>query len=311
MRELGEIEEIGGRAGTYAHLAFSIDTGRWLFVFTGLLDTSVMACDFAQRAVLEPLLERHVRDGKPMSPLRLLQCSDDPDLQRLCAANHATAQSTHVMALPPRPVCDGRRLRIAYLSQDFRDHPVCVHGAALWERHDRSRFEVFAISTGADDASAPRRRAMDAFEHFVDVRTHGDEAVARWLQQTGIDILVDLGGHTAGARLGILTNKPQELTDLLVPRLGIAGLFDAVWGAGRMSYTKPDPRIFHDVVAACGGGPAIMIGDSITDLNTGRAAGAKVILMSYGYTPVAASELGADIVLDDFSALRDAMTALL
>ena len=114
-----------------------------------------------------------------------------------------------------------------------------------------------------------------------------------------------------GARLAILTNKPQELTDLLVPRLGIAGLFDAVWGAGRMSYTKPDPRIFHDVVAACGGGPAIMIGDSITDLNTGRAAGAKVILMSYGYTPVAASELGADIVLDDFSALGDAMTALL
>ena len=46
-----------------------------------------------------------------------------------------------------------------------------------------------------------------------------------------------------------------------------------------------------------------MIGDSITDLNTARAAGAPCILMSYGFTPVPASELGADRVLDDFAQL--------
>jgi phosphoglycolate phosphatase len=53
-----------------------------------------------------------------------------------------------------------------------------------------------------------------------------------------------------------------------------------------------------------------MIGDSITDLNTARAAGAPCILMSYGYTPVPASELGADIVLDDFAQLPDALRKL-
>ena len=92
----------------------------------------------------------------------------------------------------------------------------------------------------------------------------------------------------------MLTNKPQELTDLLLPRLGLDGLFAAVYGAGRKTYTKPDPRIFHDVVATdCGGGgPAVMIGDSITDLNTARAAGAPCILMSYGFTPVPASGAG-------------------
>src|SRR5262245_62151697 len=78
-----------------------------------------------------------------------------------------------------------------------------------------------------------------------------------------------------GARLGVLTNKPQELTDLLLPRLELETLFGAVYGAGKKPYTKPDPRIFHDVVAELsGGGPAVMIGDSITDLNTARAAGA-------------------------------------
>ena len=114
-----------------------------------------------------------------------------------------------------------------------------------------------------------------------------------------------------GARLGVLTNKPQELTDLLLPRLGLETLFSTVYGAGRKPYTKPDPRIFHDVVAELGdSGPAVMIGDSITDLNTARAAGAPCILMSYGFTPVPAAELGADVVLDDFAQLPDALRDL-
>ena len=114
----------------------------------------------------------------------------------------------------------------------------------------------------------------------------------------------------AGARLGVLTNKPQELTDSLLPLLGLDGLFAAVYGAGRKPYTKPDPRIFHEVVEDCGGAPGVMIGDSITDLNTARAAKAPCILFSYGFTPVPAAELGADLVLDDFAALPEALTRL-
>ena len=87
-------------------------------------------------------------------------------------------------------------------------------------------------------------------------------------------------------------------------------MFAAVYGAGRMTYTKPDPRIFHDIVKDCGGGPAVMIGDSITDLNTARAAGAPCILMSYGFTPVPALQLGADRVLDDFDQLPQALKYL-
>lgn len=118
------------------------------------------------------------------------------------------------------------------------------------------------------------------------------------------------GLKAGGARLGVLTNKPQELTDPLLPLLGLNGLFAAIYGAGRKPYTKPDPRIFRDVVADCGGGPAVMIGDSITDLNTARAAGAPCILMSYGFSPVPASELGADMVLDDFAQLPGALDRL-
>jgi phosphoglycolate phosphatase len=59
-----------------------------------------------------------------------------------------------------------------------------------------------------------------------------------------------------------------------------------------------------------GGGPGVMIGDSITDLNTARAAGAPCILVSYGFTPVPARELGADAVIDDFAQLPQALRDL-
>ena len=118
-----------------------------------------------------------------------------------------------------------------------------------------------------------------------------------------------------GAALAVLTNKPQELTDPLLPLLGLGGMFAAVYGAGRKPYAKPDPRIFADVLADLssedgGGGPGVMIGDSITDLNTARAAGAPCVLVSYGFTPVPAKDLGADIVIDDFAQLPAALKTL-
>jgi phosphoglycolate phosphatase len=118
---------------------------------------------------------------------------------------------------------------------------------------------------------------------------------------------------SGGARMGVLTNKPQELTDLLLPALSLDRHFAAVYGAGRMSYTKPDARIFHDVVADLGGpgAGAIMIGDSATDVATARAAGRPVILVSYGYTPEPAHMLGADAVTDDFAEIPSLVERLL
>jgi len=115
-----------------------------------------------------------------------------------------------------------------------------------------------------------------------------------------------------GARLAVLTNKPQYLADQLLPLIGIQDFFAEVYGAGRMDYVKPDARIFHDVVRDIGGhnGGAVMIGDSITDLKTAQAAKVPSILLSYGYTPIPVRDLGADIVLDDFASLPEALREL-
>ncbi len=116
-----------------------------------------------------------------------------------------------------------------------------------------------------------------------------------------------------GARLAVLTNKPHELTVKLLPALKLDGYFGAVCGAGRMSFNKPDARIFHHVVDELGGvgAGAVMIGDSITDVQTARAAGAPAILVSYGYTPVPADTLGADAVTDDFTQIPALARSLL
>jgi phosphoglycolate phosphatase len=108
-----------------------------------------------------------------------------------------------------------------------------------------------------------------------------------------------------GARMGVLTNKPQELAVPLLERLGLAKYFAAIHGAGRFSYAKPDARVFHHVIEEMGGAvaPALMIGDSTTDAKTARAAGVPLILLTYGYTPDPVETLGADAIADDFAEL--------
>jgi len=117
------------------------------------------------------------------------------------------------------------------------------------------------------------------------------------------------------ARLGVLTNKPQELAVPLLERLGLASWFRAIHGAGRFSYVKPDARVFHAVVDEVGGNGsgALMIGDSATDVATARAAAVPVpvILLSYGYTPTPARALAADLVIDRFSDLPEAIAIVL
>jgi len=117
----------------------------------------------------------------------------------------------------------------------------------------------------------------------------------------------------AGARLGVLTNKPQELAVPLLETLGLAKYFVAIHGAGRFDYSKPDARVFHHVVDEMGGGGAgaLMIGDSTTDAKTARAAGVPLILLTYGYTPDPVETLGADAIAGDFAELPDLVARIL
>ncbi|HZI84576.1 MAG TPA: tetratricopeptide repeat protein, partial [Casimicrobiaceae bacterium] len=108
-------------------------------------------------------------------------------------ARSAPARST---ALRER----GKRLRIGYVSSDFRTHATASLLAEVWERHDRSRLETYAYSIGPGEQSALRARIESAFEHFVDVSGEAAEGIAGRIGGDGIEVLIDLNGYTTHAK---------------------------------------------------------------------------------------------------------------
>jgi len=160
-----------------------------------------------------------------------------------------------------------------------------------------------ATGTPAEDARLP-----ELVDHFlVHYRAHIADASVPF---PGVEeTLESLAGEDR--HLAVLTNKPQEMAELLLKALKLDRFFPVIYGAGRMSYVKPDARIFHDVVRDLGSAGGIMIGDSVTDVATARAAKAPVILVSYGYTPEPAHTLGGDAVTDEFAQIPALARALL
>ncbi|HTY99354.1 MAG TPA: tetratricopeptide repeat protein [Rhodocyclaceae bacterium] len=103
-----------------------------------------------------------------------------------------------------------RRLRIGYVSPDLRDHSVAYFVEPVLRWHDRQRFEVFCYYCKAveDDTSARLKALTDQWHNVFAVP---DEALARRIHADGIDILVDLAGHTADGRLGTFACRPAPV----------------------------------------------------------------------------------------------------
>ncbi len=119
---------------------------------------------------------------------------------------------------------------------------------------------------------------------------------------------LDAQGH----RFAVCTNKLERLSVMLLEALGLADRFAAICGQDTFGMQKPDPEVLRRTIAAAGGNPrhAIMIGDSLTDIRTARAAGVPVIAVDFGYTERPVTELGPDRVISGFAQLPAAVAAL-
>lgn len=113
-----------------------------------------------------------------------------------------------------------------------------------------------------------------------------------------------------GVALAVCTNKPEHLARGVVDALGWRSHFAAIVGGDTLSATKPDSAMLHLAIEQAGGGPAAMVGDSIIDVQTARAAGLPCVAVSFGYPDRPADQLGADIVIDSFGDLLPALAAL-
>jgi predicted O-linked N-acetylglucosamine transferase (SPINDLY family) len=177
-----------------------------------------------------------VRNGNANAPpfsFLAIRASAEDQLQcaRLWIAKTAPAT--------PKRVWQGERynhdrIRIAYLSADFHQHPVSLLLAGTFECHDKSHFDVIAISLGPDDNSEIRQRLKGSFERFIDVKTYSDDQIVNLIKELEVDILVDLMGFTQNSRTAILARRCAPIQ---VNYLGYAGTM----GADYFDYLIADP----------------------------------------------------------------------
>lgn len=128
------------------------------------------------------------------------------------------------------------RVRVGWVSYDFREHPVSQLLVEVLEKIDRSRFEVVLYSSGPDDKSALRQRIAAAADCFVDLRGLSDLQAAERVRADEMDIVIDLTGHTRGHRQGVLARRPAPVQ---VSFLG----YVASTGAGFIDYIVGDPLV--------------------------------------------------------------------
>jgi phosphoglycolate phosphatase len=114
----------------------------------------------------------------------------------------------------------------------------------------------------------------------------------------------------AGAALAVCTNKPEALTKTLLAALNLGNRFAAVVGGDTLAVRKPAPEPLLEAVLRAGGGRSVLIGDSIVDADTARAARLPFVAVSFGFSDRPVETLGADAVIDDYKDLFAALERL-
>ncbi len=155
-----------------------------------------------------------------------------------------------VAAPGPMPVRRlGSRLRIGYLSADLHDHATTRLMAGLFEHRDAARTEIVAYSSGPDDGSAMRARLRRSFDQWVEIGEDDDDAAARRIREDGIDVLVDLKGHTKDSRLGVACRRPAPVQIHYLGFPGTLGL-DAIshFVADAITIPPGEETSYHEAV---------------------------------------------------------------
>jgi len=176
------------------------------------------------------------------------------------------------------------------------DALTAFHGGRAMLRLGFSRLEQGRAGGSADGfADQHYPLLLSAYEDSIDRHTRlypGAVAAVRAL-------------HAAGFATGICTNKPARLAEILVTRLGVRDLFGSLVGADTLPVRKPDPAPYRLAVQQAGGQVArsILIGDTDTDRQTGRAAGVPVALVTFGPEGAGVARFAPEATFDHFDEL--------
>jgi predicted O-linked N-acetylglucosamine transferase (SPINDLY family) len=197
--------------------------------------TKMQICDWRDFAADVAALELAIERSEVVcNPFFLLALSGSAALQKKAAEIWAREHHPPEPALPAISKRAKReKIRLGYFSADYLNHPVSMLTAGLIENHDRSKFEVVAISLGPDTNDEMRVRMQRAFDRFIDVRAKSDREIALLARELGLDIAMNLGGYTVGSRPKIFAMRTAPVQ---VGYLGYLGTM----GAAHMDYLIAD-----------------------------------------------------------------------
>jgi protein O-GlcNAc transferase len=211
--QAGFLSSLGrhAEAAQASERAVQLDPGHVTATRIGI-HSRIFACDWSNRDEDKRMAREGFESNKfSLRPFTLKLISDS---ERDCLAS--TLLWTKDAKWSGAPLWKGERyrhdrIRIAYLSTDFRAHPVGTTMVAPLELHDKNRFEITAVSLHPGDASEVRPRIKAVVDRFVDAHLMGDGTIAALLRELEIDIAVDLNGHTGSKRHGVLMRRPAPL----------------------------------------------------------------------------------------------------
>jgi len=169
-------------------------------------------------------------------PFMFQAIADEPRDLQACARIYARDLYPQAPELPSHdPATRGGRqkIRLGYLSGEFRDQATAILMAGLYERHDRQRFDLIAIDNGSADQSALTARLKRTFESWIDIGSLNDLQAAAKIREAEIDILVNLNGYFGKHRMDVFAHRPAPLQ---VNYLGFPGTL----GAAYMDYIIAD-----------------------------------------------------------------------
>lgn len=214
------------------------------------------ACNWEQLDTYYPQLLAGIRAGKRVCKSQaLLAISNEPHDHLLCSQIFARHYYPRQEPMWKGERYEHGKIRIAYVSPDFREHPVGHLTAGIFERHDKERFETIAISLGIDDNSRLRERMVAAFDRFIDVRQMSSRSVAEMLRSMEVDIAVDLAGYTADSRTDIFAYRPVPVQ---VNYLG----YSSTMGVDYMDYIIADRFVIPENLRDCYSEKVVYMPDS-------------------------------------------------
>jgi predicted O-linked N-acetylglucosamine transferase (SPINDLY family) len=191
-----------------------------------------------------------VKNEKLIMPLVTILLTDSLEIQKKSAEIWVTdkfTSSNPASKTAKYPLHD--KIRIGYFSADFHNHATLHLMAEMFEKHDRSRFELYGFSFGPESNDPWRQRTQKCFDRFLDVRIKSDQDVAKSARELQIDIAVDLKGFTTDSRPNIfaLRAAPVQVNYLGFPGTMGAGFIDYIV-ADKITIPESDRHYYTEKV---------------------------------------------------------------